>query len=160
MKGYGIDLLLSKLSGVEKSENGWRARCPACGGNSRKLSVTERNGVVLINCFACGDAEAILSAVGLSWRDMRPPRSRPESKEEQARRIQSMRACSFSQAVETMALESKVVAIAANELLRYSKAVLSKDDQVRLQQAIERIDRVANMYVDTKRWRPALVKAA
>jgi len=59
-----------------------------------------------------------------------------------------------------MALESKVVAIAANELLRYSQAVLSKDDQVRLQQAIERIDRVANMYVDTKRWRPALVKAA
>lgn len=44
--------LLQRLEGIQKQGNGWRARCPACGGMSRKLSVAEAGDRVLVHCFA------------------------------------------------------------------------------------------------------------
>jgi len=77
------DVLLQRLDGVMKSGNGWRARCPACGGTSRKLSIAESDNRVLVHCFGCNNAEAVLAAVGLRWTDLQPPRYWPLSAEEQ-----------------------------------------------------------------------------
>lgn len=39
--------LLQRLEGVQKSGSGWRAKCPACGGTSRKVTIAEaRNALV------------------------------------------------------------------------------------------------------------------
>ena len=39
--------LLQRLEGLQKSGGGWRAKCPACGGASRKVTIAEaRNALV------------------------------------------------------------------------------------------------------------------
>ena len=62
--------LLQRLDAVQKSGNGWRARCPACGGTSRKVSITEADDRVLVYCFGGCKVEEVLAAVGLSWADI------------------------------------------------------------------------------------------
>lgn len=57
VKGLHVDsanpeVLLQRLDGVQKTSNGWRARCPACGGSSRKLSVAVSDNRVLAHCFS------------------------------------------------------------------------------------------------------------
>ena len=63
------EVLLSRLDGVQKSGNGWRARCPACGGQSRKVSIAEADGRILVHAFCGCPADAVLAAVGLRWAD-------------------------------------------------------------------------------------------
>ena len=46
-------MLLPRLDCVTATGKGWRAICPACGGKSRKLSISESdNGTLLVHCFA------------------------------------------------------------------------------------------------------------
>lgn len=57
--------LLQRLDAVQKVGKGWRARCPACGGQSRKLSIAESDGRVLVHCFAGCTADDVVGAAGL-----------------------------------------------------------------------------------------------
>jgi hypothetical protein len=62
------------------------ARCPAHDDRNPSLSVSVKEGKLLLHCFAGCPAEAVLNAVGLSWRDLwegeawRPLPSRPKPK--------------------------------------------------------------------------------
>lgn len=99
--------ILERLEGVRKSgSDKYVARCPAHADKSPSLSVREMSdGRVLIHCFAGCETEAILSAVGLSFRDIMPepvgdfPRARP--------------AFTASDALRALAAESGVIAIMA-----------------------------------------------
>lgn len=146
------DVLLQRLDGVMKSGNGWRARCPACGGTSRKLSIAESDGRVLIHCFACNDAEAVLAALGLSWADLHPPRNWPQSAEEQRRARRAIKECSWSSALSVLSLESKIVLIASRELAEWP--VLSGEDNERLALAVKRIGDAASVLIEAANWRP------
>jgi len=148
------DPLLHRLDGVAKSGNGWRARCPACGGRSRKLSIVEASDRVLVHCFDCGDTEAVLAAVGLSWADLHPPRSWPPSRDERKAWSRAQREAGWSAALHTLALESKVVAIAARDICTVGW-LGSDDDMNRLALAVQRIDRASNALVDAAREVPA-----
>jgi uncharacterized protein DUF3987 len=81
-----IDNLLSRLkaAGCDPKETGtgqWRSKCPSHQGRSSNLSIKEGDdGSVLLNCHhqdgggqSC-NAEAITKALGLSLRDLFPPR--------------------------------------------------------------------------------------
>lgn len=138
------DPLLHRLEGVQKSGTGWRARCPACGGRSRKLSIVEASDRVLVHCFDCGDTEAVLAAVGLSWADLHPPRSWPPSRDERKAWSRAQREAGWSAALHTLALESKVVAIAARDICTVGW-LGSDDDMNRLAQAVERISGAAGV---------------
>lgn len=141
--------LLQRLEAVHKSGNGWRARCPACGGRSRKLSVTEAEGRVLVYCFGGCEAIAVLEAVGLGWPDVMPPRTWPDSPEDRRRQRRAIREAGWSAALSTLALEGKVVLFAAREL--HVTGGLEIEDGKRLAEAVKRIDHAANVLTETRR---------
>jgi putative DNA primase/helicase len=69
-----LDLLLGRLEGVRPAgPNSWVARCPAHPDRNPSLSVALKDGRVLVHCFAGCPPEAVLEAVGLTWRDLRAP---------------------------------------------------------------------------------------
>jgi hypothetical protein len=71
-----VETLLARLSGVKETGTGWSARCPAHDDRRASLSIaSDDDGTVLVKCHAgCGTA-AILSAVGLTLKDLFPSRS-------------------------------------------------------------------------------------
>ena len=141
--------LLQRLEGVQKSGNGWRARCPSCGGKSRKVAIAERDGKVLLHCFGGCKAIEVLEAVGLTWADIMPPRTWPESPEERRQARRAIREAGWASALAVLALEAKVVLIAARQLARWQ--CLTDDDDKRLAEAVERIDRAAAVLVEAGR---------
>lgn len=130
------DLLLSRLEGVQKAGKGWRANCPACGGKSKKLSVTEAdNGAVLLHCFGGCDALAIVEAVGLRLGDLFPIPLRPMTDAERREAKRRMQESGWRAALDMLAVEAAIVQIAAKQLV----GVLDAEDDKRLRVAVERI---------------------
>lgn len=144
--------LLQRLDGVQKSGAGWRARCPACEGKSRKLSIAEVDNRVLLHCFAGCQAIEVLQAVGLTWADIMPPRHWPESPEERRRARRAIRECGWVSALSVLALEAKVALIAARQLDGWQP--LTAEDDARLALAVDRIDHAAAVLVEAQAWRP------
>lgn len=141
--------LLQRLEGLQKSGGGWRAKCPACGGASRKVTIAERDGRVLLHCFGGCKAIEVLEAVGLGWPDIMPPRHWPESPEERRQTRRAIREAGWASALTGLVLEAKVVLIAARQLAQWQ--CLSEDDDARLAQAVERIDHAATMLLEVRR---------
>ena len=67
--GGAADLLLSRLANVKKSGNGWMSSCPAHGGHDC-LTIAEKDGRVLVHCFAGCDAREVVEAVDLRLSDL------------------------------------------------------------------------------------------
>jgi len=69
-----VEVLLGRLEGVRRAGAGsWMARCPAHPDRNPSLSVSVKEGRVLLHCFAGCPPEAVLGAVGLTWKDLREP---------------------------------------------------------------------------------------
>jgi hypothetical protein len=72
--GDNVEVLLGRLEGVRRTgANSWVARCPAHDDRNPSLSVSVKEGRVLIHCFAGCSPDAVLGAVGLTWKDLRAP---------------------------------------------------------------------------------------
>ena len=70
-----VDRLSAKPNGA-----GWIAKCPAHEDRQPSLSIDEgEDGKVLLNCFAGCSAKAIVTAIGLTMRDLFLPGSRSQS---------------------------------------------------------------------------------
>jgi hypothetical protein len=67
--------LVARLEKVRKAgDRSWSARCPAHADKGPSLRVTDKDGMILIHCFAgCGAAD-VAAALGLSLSDLFPPR--------------------------------------------------------------------------------------
>jgi DNA primase len=84
-----IGSLLERLQGVRRTgDSKWVARCPAHEDKSPSLSLSEKNGIPLIHCFAGCEPLAILEAVGLSWPDILPEKLDRESHQRPIRNVQ------------------------------------------------------------------------
>jgi len=69
-----LEAVLARLDGVKRTgPNSWMARCPAHDDRNPSLSISLKEGRVLIHCFAGCAPEAVLGAVGLTWKDLREP---------------------------------------------------------------------------------------
>ena len=145
--------LLQRVDAVQKSRNGWRARCPACSGTSRKLSITECDGRVLVHCFAGCKANDVLAAVGLGWPDLHPPRHWPQSPAERESARRAVREIGLVSAIEMLARESAVIEAAGRQLARWG--YLSDEDDARLTLAVERVSQTRLMLVRAQQWSPA-----
>lgn len=73
------DTILSRLDKVRRTGPGtWQARCPAHADKGPSLSVRELDdGRVLAHCFAGCAVEEVLTAVGLTFDDLFPPKPPP-----------------------------------------------------------------------------------
>ena len=133
-----LETLLQRLECVRNAGQGYRARCPSCGGKSDKVSITEAdNGAVLIHAFCGCSPAAVLGAVGLQLADLFPARLRPISDAERRESRRRMREISWAAALNVIVCESTIVQIAGQQIARW--LVLSEEDDVRLNLACERI---------------------
>jgi putative DNA primase/helicase len=65
--------ILTKLSNVTRSSNGWTAGCPAHDDEKPSLSVSlGEDGRVLIYCFAGCPPEQVVDAIGMRMADLMP----------------------------------------------------------------------------------------
>lgn len=138
-----IDALLSRLEGAKQHGRGYRARCPACGGMSAKLSITEADsGAVLLHCFGgCVPAE-VLAAIGLRMGDLFPERLRPMTDSERREAQDRARMAGWHAALEVLCKEAAIVHLAQQQLSRWQ--VLNEVDDARLKLAEERIANARN----------------
>ncbi len=69
------ETLITRLHGVKNTgPNRWLARCPAHDDRSPSLSISDRDGRVLLHCFGGCETEDVLGAVGLRFTDIMPER--------------------------------------------------------------------------------------
>jgi hypothetical protein len=132
-----IDALLSRFDGVQKMGENWRARCPACGGKSRKVSIrVVDDGKILLHCFDCSDIEAILQVIGLQASDLFPESLRPSDPIERKKLAQHMRQqadiAAWGAALEVLDFESRIVLIAAGDVINGKPINLPDMERLRL----------------------------
>ena len=69
------EIVLPKLDRVQKTADGFTARCPAHEDNSPSLSLTYgTTHPVIFNCHAGCAPEDVLKALGLEWADLTAPK--------------------------------------------------------------------------------------
>ena len=87
MQGGIADVLLSRLANVKNSGTGWMASCPAHGGHDC-LTINEKDGRVLVHCFAGCDTRDVVEAVDLRLSDLFADSLNPQKRREyQPRRV-------------------------------------------------------------------------
>lgn len=158
MTTYHVDqaspeVLLSRLEGVQSARNGWRACCPACGGKSRKVSIAEADGRILVHAFCGCSADAVLAKIGLGWSDIMPPRHWPRTREERESARRAMREVGLVSAVEVLALEACVIEAAGRQLEQAQ--CLTAEDHVRLSCAVQRVNDARLILCRSQPWRAA-----
>lgn len=65
-----IEAILQRLDKVTSKGDGYLARCPHHEDNSPSLTITERDGKVLLHCFAGCTAEEVMHSINLEMRDL------------------------------------------------------------------------------------------
>lgn len=134
-----IEILLDKLQGVLKTPNGWRARCPSCGGRSRKLSIAmSESGAILLACFDCHDTPAILEALGLEVKDLFPERIAPTTAAERRALRERAAMVRWGSALDVLHREAGVLLIAVRgaNWLKF----MSDNDRARIEEAARKIE--------------------
>lgn len=128
-----VDNLLSRLDKVKRTgKETWQACCPAHADRHPSLSIRETSdGRVLAHCFAGCAVEDVLSAIGLSFSDLYPPRplttyTKPERRPFPAADV--LRAIAF----EAMVVASAAVAMCSGR-------TFTNGDRERLIVAVSRI---------------------
>lgn len=131
--------LIDRLEGVIKTGKGWRARCPAHGGKSASLAITQGdNGTLLLHCFAGCQVHDVLAAVGLQVRDLFVRRDlHSMSPAERSQLRQAALLPKWRAALEVLVTEASVVLIGACQL--GDGAPLDDADMSRLRVAALRI---------------------
>ncbi|WP_103074614.1 DNA primase [Solilutibacter silvestris] len=144
---FALDVVLSRLDGVQRNRRGHRARCPSCGGRSRKLSISEvDDGKVLLSCHAGCETADVLAAIELQWSDLFPERLAPTTPEQRAEWRRSIRESQWPAAVAALSIEVEVAHVAANAVRLGD--TLSDDDMARLNLACSRIARAKAVLID------------
>lgn len=103
---------------VQRSGNGYRISCAACGTASRKVAVTEAdNGSILLHAFCGHSPTEVLAAIGLNLTDLFPLRDLRTMGPEQRRELRRQSLITKHQAaLSVLETEATVLLIAANKL--------------------------------------------
>jgi hypothetical protein len=134
------DALLSRLDRVKRTRaQVWIARCPAHDDRGPSLSVRELDdGRVLVHCFAGCGADEIVSAAGLTFAELAPPRpSGAHSVKPERRPFPAL------DVLRCIAQEARIAAVAAMRLGQGHQ--ISDDDRQRLLVAVERISAAVDL---------------
>ena len=94
----------------------------------------------------------MLAAVGLSWADVQPARSWPPNEDERRAARRATREVGWAAALNVLALESRVILVAAREFAKYR--LQTDADDVRLALAVHRVEYAANALIEPTIWKP------
>lgn len=126
-----IENILNRLEKVRPNgANRWIACCPAHADRTPSMSIKYTGERVLIHCFAGCETGDVLTAVGLSWADVMPPRTEHEKAAyRQVKRAQQLR--------RVLEHERLILMLAENQ-----KTPLSGRDAARVHLAKTRIEKI------------------
>jgi hypothetical protein len=65
-----IEGILPRIEQVRPSGSGWIACCPAHEDRKPSLSIRERNGKILLHCFAGCTVDSVCTALNIEIRDL------------------------------------------------------------------------------------------
>ena len=126
-----VHTLLERLDGVRQiGDSKWMAKCPAHDDMGPSLSVRDTGERTLIHCFAGCHADDILTAVGLSWRDIIRDKW-------QAAQHAAVHHPVRLPPIDPLKLEWRIIQIAKAD--REAGREISVEDKARLQLAFERV---------------------
>lgn len=127
-----LDNLLSRLDKVKQTGQGtYLARCTAHADRSPSMSIRETDdGRILLHCFTGCDVHDILSAIGLTFDDLYPPREIQHGKPER-------RPFPAADVLRAIGFEALTVASAGVSLL--AGEPFGEADRARLILAVHRI---------------------
>jgi hypothetical protein len=132
--GTRVYALLNRLESVRPSGDGrWYARCSAHEDRSPSLSIRDTGERVLLHCFGGCEPDDVLSAVGLSWRDLHADRWDAARFAQSPNKALRRRLADL----DPLEVERAVLRIAAADIR--SGRVLSIEDQARVEVARERV---------------------
>lgn len=117
--------VLSSLEGVRSTgSDTWLARCPSHDDRSPSLSIREgSDGRVLIYCFAGCGASDVVSALGLDFADLFPPRQNATYSSPKTRsRTRVAPRISAADALRQLDHEALVVELIAHRLAKGDQA--------------------------------------
>ena len=61
-----LDVILERLDKVKKQGNQYYAKCPVHMGSKQNLGITEKDGKIIMHCFACNaKGVEVCDAIGL-----------------------------------------------------------------------------------------------
>jgi len=125
-----LDNLLALLDKVRRTgPDSYLACCPAHEDHHPSLTISEKDESIVLHCFAGCKTESVLSAIGLSFSDLYPPR--------QHHGKPNRRPFPAADILRALAFEVLIVAQAGRMLLE--KRPYTEADQERLVTAAHRI---------------------
>ena len=65
-----LELIMQRFDNCHERGDGFTCRCPSHKDNGPSLSVREKDGKILIHCFAGCKTSEVLAAVGLRFGDL------------------------------------------------------------------------------------------
>jgi 5S rRNA maturation endonuclease (ribonuclease M5) len=65
-----LEAVLARLKSVRRNGSGWQARCPAHEDRTPSLSISEREGKILVHCHASCSQEAVCAALKIEAREL------------------------------------------------------------------------------------------
>jgi hypothetical protein len=119
-------VLLDRLNGARQTAPGrWLAKCPAHDDRRPSLSIREADdGRVLLYCWSGCSTADVIDAIGATWGDLFPPKSRTDPPSRRRRE----RLVSPADALKVLAYEASIVALLAGDLAR-GEAISERDRQ-------------------------------
>jgi hypothetical protein len=127
-----LENLLSRLTKVKGRAGNYTACCPAHEDKTPSMAIKERDGKIILHCFAGCPVENIVGAVGMDMTDLFPPNEPRYDKPAPKVRFFA------TDLLKVLRLEAQIVAVCAYDMSK-GKA-LPKPDLDRLQLAYERIN--------------------
>jgi len=125
-----INKIITRLDGLKRTGQGrYISKCPAHDDRSPSLAVTEKEGNILIKCFAGCATEDVLASIGLTFADLYPERPAHHKAKSAAFNPYDVLSC--------LVRESGIVEIAARQIAAGNP--LSAEDAKRITLAHERL---------------------
>jgi CHC2 zinc finger len=132
-----VEDLINRLHKAKKTGPGkWNARCPAHEDKSPSLSIAEKDGVILLHCFAGCEVADICGAIGVEVKDLFPPKDDNWKPDEKPVRFSGGRFTAVD-ALRCLRDEGFVIGLLASDM--GEGKMLSATEQDRLGVAIGRI---------------------
>jgi hypothetical protein len=99
-----INHLLDRLDDVRKHGNGrYMARCPSHMDKTASLAITDKDGVLLLRCFAGCETHWVVSGMGLQMSDLFPKSTKGSGKSIRSRWSASQILAALSESMSEVA---------------------------------------------------------